>query len=362
MVAKIGTSSITSSTGELRPDAIAKFCAEVAEVHHAGHDVVVVTSGAISAGLPALGFDSSARPRDAVTLQAVSSVGQHRLLQLYDEALGRHGLIGGQVLLSPIDFMVRQQYLHARNTLGRLLELGVIPVINENDAVADDAVRWGDNDRIAALVAHLVQAELLVLLTDTPGLLTADPRIDSSASLIEEVIEIDHELESLAGGAGSVRGSGGMASKIQAAKMAAWSGVRTVIAAADRPSVLAGAVNGVEGVGTVVQPRESSLNARRLWIAFGSAARGHITVDAGARRALLEHPRSLLAAGVVEVAGEFDADDAVEILGPDGEVFGKGLVRVSAPRCREMAGRRSADLPDGTAPEIIHRDDLVMLA
>ncbi len=276
--------------------------------------------------------------------------------------MGRHGLLAGQVLLSPLDFMVRQQYLHARSTLARLRELGVIPVINENDAVADDAVRWGDNDRIAALVAHLVKAELLVLLTDTPGLLTADPRIDASASLIEEVIEIDHHLESLAGGAGSVRGSGGMASKIQAAKMAAWSGVRTVIAAADRPGVLAGALNGDEGVGTVVQPRESGLNARRLWIAFGSGSRGRITVDEGARRALSEHPRSLLAAGVVEVSGSFEADDAVEILGPDGVVFAKGLVRVGAVRCREMAGRRSVDLPEGTAPEIVHRDDLVMLS
>jgi glutamate 5-kinase len=301
------------------------------------------------------------RPRDARTLQAVSAVGQSRLMRVYDRVFAELGLVCGQVLLNPLDFGVRRQYLHARGTVRRLLELGVVPVVNENDAIADDGIRFGDNDRLAALVAHLIDADLLVLLTDTPGVLTADPRLDPSASLIEEIVEVDHALETVAGGAGTARGSGGMASKVAAAKMAAWSGVRAVIAAADRIDVLAAAADGAAGVGTVVQPRERRLPARKLWIAFALPASGVVTVDAGARRALEDGKRSLLAAGVVRAEGRFDADDAVEIAGPDGQVFAKGLARLGAAALAAVAGRRTADLPEGTPHEVVHRDDLVVL-
>jgi glutamate 5-kinase len=311
--------------------------------------------------LPVLGLGGARRPRDAVTLQAVSAVGQSRLMQVYNDALGHHGLIAGQVLMKPIDFMLRPQYLQARSTLARLLELGVVPVVNENDAIADDEIRFGDNDRIAALVAHLTGAELLVLLTDTPGLFTADPRLDTTASLIEEIVEVDHALEAVAGGAGTDRGSGGMASKLAAAKIAAWSGVRTVIAAAHRDRALTDAVAGVPGVGTVVVPHDRRLPARKLWIAFAVGARGTVMVDAGARRALLAGGASLLAAGVTGVVGDFDADEPVEIAEPGGHVFAKGLVRADAATIKELAGRRSADLPEGMVPEIVHRDDLVVL-
>jgi len=267
VVTKIGSSSLTDEAGRIAAGAISKVAAEVAGQRSAGHEVVVVSSGAISAGLPALGFDGG-RPADLPTLQAIAAVGQHRLMATWDRAFGEHGLVPGQVLLAPLDFVDRQQYLHARQTIERLLELGVVPVVNENDAVADDEIRFGDNDRLAALVAHLLRADLLVLLTDTPGLLTADPRLDAGASLIEEVLEIDATLESMATAGGSERGSGGMASKLAAAKMAAWSGVRVVIAAADRDDVLAGAVTERPGVGTVVRPRERRLSARKLWIAF----------------------------------------------------------------------------------------------
>ena len=361
VVAKIGTSSITDDLGEVSRPAIERLCAEVAAVRAAGHQVVIVTSGAIAAGLPSLGMGDDNRPRDARTLQAVSAVGQSRLMRVYDDVLGTHGLIGGQVLIAPLDFMIRQQYLHARGTLTRLLELGTVPVVNENDAIADDEIRFGDNDRLAALVAHLVDAELLVLLTDTPGLLTADPRLDDSASLIEEIVEIDHEMERLAGGAGTVRGSGGMASKIAAAKISAWTGVRAVIASAKRDRVLLDAVNGVPGVGTVVQPREMRLGARKLWIAFAVGSSGQIIVDAGARAALVEQNRSLLPAGVVEVDGHFVPDDAVELATPDGQVFAKGLTRMGSAMLTEYKGRRTSDLPAGVVHEVIHRDDLVML-
>jgi glutamate 5-kinase len=359
VVAKIGTSSITDRYGEIARPAIDKLAAEVAGVRGLGHRVVVVTSGAIAAGLPALGL-AGARPADVATLQAVSAVGQSRLMAAYDAALAAHGLVTGQVLLAPLDFMHRAQYLHARDTLLRLLDLGVVPVVNENDAVADDEIRYGDNDHLAALVAHLIYADVLVLLTDTSGLFSADPRLNADVSLIEEIVEFDHDLERMAGGRGTVRGSGGMASKLQAAKMASWSGIRTVIAAAERPAVLAGAVGADPGVGTVVVPRDRRLAARKLWIAFAKPYQGVLQVDEGARRALLERGTSLLPVGVVGVSGEFGAGDAVEIADHAGTVFAKGLVRLGAADLRAAAGRRSAELPEGAPHEVVHRDDLVL--
>lgn len=360
VVAKIGTSSITDERGNIDPAAVVKFCREVAQLRRNGTRVVVVTSGAISAGLPVVDLHGPQRPRDAVTLQAVSAIGQSRLMQVYNEAFGELGIVSGQVLLAPLDFGIRSQYLHARGTLERLLELDVVPVVNENDAVADDEIRFGDNDRLAALVAHLVGAHVLVLLTDTPGVLTADPRFDETASLIEEIVEIDHQHEAVAGGAGSLRGSGGMASKLTAAKVAAWSGVSTVIAHAHRDGVVADAVNGVAGVGTVVRAREARLPARKLWIAFAVVARGHLVVDAGARRAL-EGGSSLLSAGVREVAGDFDAGAPVEVVDDEGTVFAKGLVRHGSDDVRRVAGRRSHDLPPGSPHVVIHADDLVIV-
>jgi glutamate 5-kinase len=264
------------------------------------------------------------------------------------------------VLLTPYDFIHRTQYLHARQTLRRLLDLGAVPVVNENDTVADDEIRYGDNDRLAALVAHLVGADLLLLLTDTSGVMTADPRVDEGATLIEEIAEVDAALEKVAGGTGSQRGSGGMASKLQAAKIAAWSGVQAVIAAAAVPDVIPRAVAG-QPVGTVVRARTKRLGSRKLWIAFAQGAHGRLVVDDGARRALVEAGRSLLPAGIRAVEGSFDADDAVEVIGPDGRPFAKGLVRYSSVALTELAGSRTSDLPEGASHEVIHRDDLVVL-
>jgi glutamate 5-kinase len=210
-------------------------------------------------------------------------------------------------------------------------------------------------------VAHLLQADLLILLTDAPGLLSADPRVDRHASLIEEIAEVDHEIEARAGGAGSARGSGGMASKLAAAKIAAWSGVRTVIADAARPGVMADAAAGVAGVGTMFVPRAQRLAARKLWIAFAVAARGTITVDDGARRALRERGVSLLPAGVLSVHGTFDADDPVGLAGPDGVVFAKGLSRHPSERLEKLIGRQTWELAEDVPHEVVHRDDLVLL-
>ena len=359
VVVKIGTSSLTDSRGRIDVGAVVKLCGEIAEVRRAGHQVIAVSSGAVAAGMAALGLDE--RPRDGRTLQALSAVGQSRLMQTYNEVLAPLGLVAGQVLISPLDFFERSQYVHAKATLHRLLDLGVVPVINENDALGNADIRFGDNDRIAALVAHLVDADLLVLLTDTPGLFTADPRLDASASLIEEIRQVDAELEAVAGGTGTNRGSGGMASKLAAAKIAAWSGVRAVIAGARRDGVLVDAVAGVAGIGTVVLAHERRLPAKKLWIAFAVATEGSIVVDAGARRALCDRGVSLLPVGVVEVRGRFHRGAAVEVMTADGAVFAKGLCRVSSRNLERMKGRRTEDLADGDAVEVVHRDDLVII-
>ena len=360
LVVKIGSSSVTTPEGRVDLAAIVKLSGEVAAARDQGIRVVVVTSGAIAAGWTALS-EGRPRPTDPATLQAVSAVGQHLLMRVWSDALAAHGHTVGQVLLAPLDFVHRSQYLHARQTLDRLLELGVVPVVNENDAVADEEIRFGDNDRLAALVAHLVHASTLVLLTDTAGLLTGDPRETEDASLIEEVVEIDHELERIAGGPGTAVGSGGMASKLAAAKIATWSGIEAVITDAARPGVLAEVADRRPGVGTRFHPRPAVLPARKLWIAFAVGASGRITVDEGARAALVEGGRSLLPAGIVSVSGDFGPDDAIELAGPDGTVFAKGLVRHPAASLAAWAGQRSEDLPDGVAVEVVHRDDLVVL-
>lgn len=357
-VVKIGTSSITNAVGELDEAALAKLCEEIVTARDAGHAVTVVCSGAIAAGMPALGL--KARPTDIGTLQAIAAVGQPRLMARINAQLSLHEVVAGQVLLTPYDFLHRTQYLHARETLARLLDLGVVPVVNENDTVADDEVRFGDNDRIAALVANLIDADVLVMLTDTEGLFTADPRLDASASLIEEITAVDAALDAMVGGAGSARGSGGMATKLSAARIASWSGVRAVIASADAPGVIADAIAG-RAVGTVIQPHTERLASRKLWIAFAIGAAGRIVVDAGARAALMTQGRSLLAAGVRDVIGEFDAESAVEIVDDTGRVFAKGLVRSDAATVRAIAGKRTGDLPSGVPTEVIHRDDLVVL-
>jgi glutamate 5-kinase len=357
-VVKVGTSSITLPSGELDETALVKLADDLAAARATGLRVVLVMSGAIAAGMPALGLTS--RPTDMGTLQAIAAVGQPRLIERMSALLGKHDVVAGQVLLTPYDFFHRSQYLHARVTLQHLLDLGVLPIVNENDTVADDEIRYGDNDRLAALVSHMLGADVLLMLTDTAGVFTSDPRRDNEASLIEEIVEIDAALESAVGGAGTERGSGGMASKLAAAKIAAWSGVRAVIASAALPGVVTDAFAG-RSVGTSFAPRAQRLASRKLWIAFARASEGRIVVDAGARRALVERGKSLLPAGVRGVEGDFDADATVEIVDDDGAVFAKGLSRYTSRQLQSYQGRRTADLPEGFPHEVVHRDDLVVL-
>jgi glutamate 5-kinase len=348
LVVKIGTTSVTDEVGGVDHDALANVARDVVELRANGWTVVVVTSGAITAGWSEVG-QGRPRPSDSVSLQAVSAVGQPLLMHAWRDAFGAVGASVGQVLLAPLDFSHRGQYLHARGTLEALHALNVVPIVNENDAVADEEIRFGDNDRLAALVANLVGASHLVLLTDTVGLLTADPRLDPTATLIEEVTAFDTELVDVAGASRSGVGSGGMASKLAAARMATWSGITTVIAPAHAEHALRHAVTDSPGIGTTFHPRPARLSARKSWIAFAVASRGALHINQGALQALENHGRSLLRVGVESHVGNFVEGDAVEIKGPEGQVVAKGLVRVSAESFHE-----SDDV-------VVHRDDLVLL-
>lgn len=359
LVVKVGTSSITVDGGELNIEALRKLCAEIAAVRADGHQVVLVSSAAIAAGMAKLGIEQ--RPREFAVLQALSAVGQIKLMNTYDSVAGEFGMQIGQVLVAPPDFFDRARYLRARSCLEQQLQMGVLPIVNENDAVADDAIRFGDNDRIAALVAHLVGAELLLLLTDTPGVLTADPRLDSEASLIEEIVAIDQDLEKIAGASASEMSQGGMASKLSAAKIASWSGIRSVIGAAHRDNVISDAIAGVPGAGTSIVAREANLSARKLWIAFGVGSTGSLQVDEGAQRAITDRGTSLLPVGVTGCSGAFDAGAAVEVAGPDGTPFAKGLTRMASDEVDRTKGLRSSDVEGDGPTAVIHRDDLVVL-
>ncbi len=359
IVVKIGTSSLTDESGSIQRSVIANLCRQVAQLREDGHEVLVVSSGAVAGGVAALGM--TRRPSDTLTLQALAAVGQSRLMQEYNQYLQEHNLVGAQVLLVPNDFIDRHQYLHARETLLRLLELGCVPVINENDAIASDEIRFGDNDRIAALVAHSVSADVLIMLTDIAGLYTSDPNVDPAAEFIQQVNADDPLLSVHASSSGTARGSGGMASKLAAARIASWSGVRTVIAAAQRNNVLADALSQKIGAGTQFLPHDRHLSARKLWIAFAAHNAGVIVVDAGAKGALIERNTSLLHAGVIEVHGDFAEGDTVEISDIDGSVFARGMVSVDAVQASAAAGCQSGDLPEGVPHEIVHRDDLVLL-
>lgn len=356
LVVKVGTTSITGPGGEPAEERITKLCDEVASARSSGIDVVLVSSGAIAAGLKPLGL--SKRPVDFPSLQAAAAVGQGRLLRMYSRLFEERGLICAQILLTRHDFMHRQQYLNARNTLDRLLSLGVIPIVNENDTVAVDEIRFGDNDRLAALVANLARAELLLLLTDAKGVHAADPRKVPDAPLLDEVERITPELErAAAGGRGSDLSLGGMASKLAAAWVATFSGVGVLVAHAEEPEVIAKATKG-EPLGTYFLPRPHKASARRLWIAFGQLPKGTVVVDAGARKAVVEGKRSLLAVGVSDVQGKFDAGDVVDVAESHGEAFARGLVRYSSEELAIAQGRSTSELPQG---EVIHRDQLIVL-
>lgn len=356
LIVKIGSASLVGGAGVPGDSTLHRLCADIATVRDRGIDVVLVSSGAIAAGLGPLAL--RARPSDIPSLQAAAAVGQGRLMAHYDRALASHGLTCAQILLTRHDIMERQRYLNARNTIDRLLALGAVPIVNENDTVATDEIRFGDNDRLAALVANLSGADLLALLTDADGVHEADPRRVPGAPLVSEIEKITPDIERSAGGRGSELASGGMASKIAAAWVATFSGVGVVVANAKEEKVVERIVDG-EDLGTFFHPRPGrKTSARRLWIAFGQPPRGTVTVDVGARDAVTTGKRSLLAVGVTDVMGTFEAGDAVDVQDPGGKVFARGLVRYSSTELHAARGRSTVELGRG---EVIHRDQLVIL-
>jgi glutamate 5-kinase len=359
IVVKVGSSSLTDAQGRIRQDVIRSVVTQLAAARSAGHEVLLVTSGAVASGVAGLGMTE--RPSDVLSLQALSAVGQPQLMAAYNAELSSHDLVAAQVLLVPHDFVDRQQYLHARDTLQRLLELGCIPIVNENDAIANNEIRYGDNDHLAALLSHMVTADMLILLTDTAGLYTADPRRDSSATIIPVVAADDPLLSVTTTGAGTERGSGGMSSKLAAAQIASWSGVTAVIAAAATEGAVMAAVEGRD-IGTRFLPHDRQLSARKLWIAFAAEVEGWITVDDGARDALVSRGTSLLPAGVTAVSGSFESGATVEIIDTDGHLIARGMSLMSAREAEETRGKRTHEVDAGQVSELVHRDDLVILS
>jgi glutamate 5-kinase len=353
-VVKVGSSSLTGDGG-LDGAAVDTVVGHVEALWGGGHPTVLVSSGAVAAGLPVLGLTE--RPRDLPGLQVAAAVGQGRLMERYAAVFAARGRVVGQVLLTRDVLARREQYLHAREALERMLGLGVVPIVNENDTVVVDELRFGDNDRLAAIVSHLVGARMLVILGDTKGLYSGDPRLSDQAELLTAVRHTDEVLDELRrSSTRGVLGSGGVATKVAAARMAAWSGIPTVIAGASEPDVAVRAVAGDE-VGTWVAPRESGLTARKLWIAFGLPAEGTVTVDAGAARAVVERGKSLLAAGITAVDGIFEPGAAVEVVADGGGLIGKGLAGLGASDLMQVQGQHSTV----AGGEAIHRDDLVIL-
>jgi glutamate 5-kinase len=359
VVAKLGSSIVADDGGELRAGVLDRVCEQVADLHRGGEEMALVTSGAIARGMRLLELPS--RPRDVDEMQAASAVGQGSLFRAYEERLAAAGIRTAQVLLTSFDMSVRMHYLNARQTLRRLIAWRAVPVINENDTTATDEITFGDNDFLSAQVAILLGARLLVLLTDTAGLHTADPRRDASAELVAEVADFG-ELESYEiGERTSAFGSGGMRSKVAAAEMASAAGIPAVICDGTAEGTLSAAAAD-EGVGTRFVPHPERTPSFKLWLRYAKPARGRVVVDAGAARVLREAGSSLLPVGVIGVEGGFEAGDAVEVVS-DGDLIGKGIVNYSSAELARIKGLKSdaiRELIPHASEEAVHRDQFVL--
>ncbi len=365
IVVKLGTNVLTAGTERLDLEVMAALVGQMARLHRGGLELIVVSSGAVAAGRQKLGLTHESR--GVPFRQVLASVGQSRLMQAYDQLFGGHGITVAQTLLTKADLSDRLGYLNARNTLLALLELGVISIVNENDVVAVEELEgttFGDNDNLSAMVANLVDADLLVLLTDIAGLYTADPSRDAGAELICRVDKIDAEIEHLAGGAQSGRGTGGMATKIEAARLATTSGVAVVIASGREPDVLVRLARG-EAIGTFFPACATKLESRKRWMLSGLAWCGNLVVDAGAVTALKEHNSSLLPAGIKAVDGEFGRGDIVDIYNGQGEKVACGISNYSSHDVAIIKGHRSDRVQEllgyEYGAEVVHRNNLVVL-
>lgn len=361
-VIKIGSALLTNNGRGLDTRSIAAWVDQIAQLRSAGHEVVLVSSGSVAEGLRRLGWNT--RPHALYELQAAAAVGQMGLVQVYESHFQRHQLHTAQVLLTHDDLADRKRYLNARSTLRTLIRLGVIPVINENDTVATEEIRFGDNDTLAALVANLCEADLLVILTDQAGLYDKNPSLHADANLVRQASAEAVELVGMASGKAGALGRGGMLTKIKAAQLAARSGAATLIAPGGVENVLTQIAAGGE-VGTLLSPSQEPVAARKQWLAGHLKVRGTLTLDAGAVRVLCGSGRSLLPVGVTAVSGAFNRGEVVSCTDPDGKEIARGLVNYNAEETRKILGK-SSDLIESILgyvdePELIHRDDLVLL-
>ncbi len=362
IVVKVGSSLVTNQGEGLDTRAIGNWAQQIAVLRQRGCEVVLVSSGAIAEGMQRLGWKQ--RPSAVHELQAAAAVGQMGLIQVYESCFSQHGLRAAQVLLTHADLADRERYLNARSTLRTLLNLGVIPIINENDTVVTDEIKFGDNDTLGALVTNLIEADALVILTDQSGLFSADPRKDPNATLVREAVAGDAKLEAMAGGAGSAIGRGGMLTKVLAAKRAARSGAHTAIASGHAHSVLPRLLTG-ESIGTLLVAPAFGLDARKQWLADHLQVSGKIKLDAGAVKALRFEGKSLLAIGVTEVFGDFQRGAVVAILDEFGADMARGLINYNTEEARRIARHPSNEIEGILGyvdeSELIHRDHLVLL-
>ena len=362
LVIKIGSRVLTCKDNGLDLATIHRLAAEIDGLRRRGFDVIMVSSGAGAAGRRELGLDD--RPRTIPQKQAAAAIGQPRLMRAYEEAFDAHGHKVAQLLLTRHDLMDRQRFLNARSTLDTLLHFGVIPIINENDTVVVDEIKFGDNDNLSALVTNLTEAQLLVILTDIDGFYDADPREHPDARLVPLVRTITKEVEKAGGGSGSAVGTGGMATKLAAAKKAGQFGVATIMINGMAPGNLTRAMAGEE-VGTLFLPARTVLNRRKHWIAYTLRPRGRVIVDEGAHKVLSQHGRSLLPSGIVRIEGEFERGSCLRVCGPDGTEFARGIADYSSQELTKILGHRSGEIETilgyRYGDEIIHRDNLVVL-
>lgn len=362
IVVKLGTSTLTYSNGKLNLFRIEKLVRELSDIVNSGKEIILVTSGAVGVGMDRLGLTE--KLKTIPEKQAAAAVGQGILMHIYEKIFGEYGQTVAQVLLTREDSVNRKRYANSRNTLLTLLKMGVVPVINENDAVAVDELKIGDNDTLSATVAGIVDADLLVILSDVEGVYTDNPSKNPAAQLIELITDITPEIEALSGEPGSLRGTGGMYTKIQAGKIAMSSGMAMVIALSSREGVLRDILSGF-AVGTLFLPKENGLHIRKRWLAFGSRIYGSVTVDRGCEQALLVDGSSLLAAGIIAVSGSFDQGNTIRILTTGGQEIARGLVNYSATDIEKIKGYHTQEIADilGNKPydEVIHRDNLALL-
>ena len=362
IVVKVGTSTLTHANGKLNYSRIEYLVRELADAVNSGKQILLVSSGAVGAGMDRLGWKE--KPKTIPAKQAAAAVGQGILMHTYEKLFGEYGQIVAQVLLTREDSVNRKRYANSRNTLLTLLEIGVIPIINENDAVAIDELKIGDNDTLSANVAAIVDADLLIILSDVDGVYTANPQKDPGARLIEEISEVTPEVEAICGGAGTMRGTGGMLTKMAAARMAMNSGIVMVIASGAKDGVVQSVLAGNQ-VGTLFPPRQNRLQFRKRWLAFGARIKGRLIVDRGCAQALQNSGSSLLAAGVKSVEGSFEQGNTVSIVNQDGWEIARGLANYNAADAVKIMGAHTHEIAGilGHKPydEVVHRDNMVLL-